>query len=216
MNRITDAISADHSDLLACSDRISQTEDADERNRFQNQLVWELARHVVGEELVLYPALEKHLRDEDVHLRDEDVDVEERERDETVSDNSVTSILHQYTGPPANAHQIKEKLQVFQNLAASDPRFFPTMTILMDDVATHVHRKETVDLVKLENAITSEESERLARQFDRTKIFAPTRAHPDRSPFDTAVALMMAPLDHVQDLFRRWPKGESHLHSPMG
>ena len=66
MNRITDAISVDHSEILACSNRITQSEDTDEQNRYRNLLVWELARHVVGEELVLCPALEKHLRDEDV------------------------------------------------------------------------------------------------------------------------------------------------------
>ena len=35
----------------------------DEQTRAQNQLTWELARNLVGEELVLYPAIEKYLRD---------------------------------------------------------------------------------------------------------------------------------------------------------
>lgn len=94
-------------------------------------------------------------------------------------------------------------------MSCSDPRFFPTMTILMDELKTHANTEETMDLVKLENAVTAEESERLARSFGRTKYFAPTRAHPempDRPPFETAVALLMAPLDKLQDLFRRWPE----------
>ena len=36
---------------------------AEQQTRAQNQLTWELARALVGEELVLYPAYEKYLRD---------------------------------------------------------------------------------------------------------------------------------------------------------
>lgn len=78
----------------------------------------------------------------------------------------------------------------------------------MDDLAQHMHDVETIDLVKLESAITPEESERLGKSFDRTKIFMPTRSHPslpDRPPYETATGLMAAPLDHLQDIFRRWP-----------
>lgn len=111
--------------------------------------------------------------------------------------------------------QIKEKLQVFQDMNYSDPRFIPTMTILMDELRAHVHNtEEMMDLVKLENAVTAEESQRLAQSFDRTKSFAPTRAHPsmpDRPPYATLGTLLTAPVDHLQDLFRRWPEGEFSL-----
>lgn len=97
-------------------------------------------------------------------------------------------------------------------MSCTDPRFIPTMTILMDDLKACARTEETMDLVKLENAVTAEESERLARSFGRTKYFAPTRAHssmPDRPPYETAVGLLTAPLDQLQDLFRRWPESES-------
>jgi len=35
----------------------------DEKQRWGNQFTWELARHAIGEDLVLYPAVEKHLPD---------------------------------------------------------------------------------------------------------------------------------------------------------
>lgn len=96
-----------------------------------------------------------------------------------------------------------------------DPRFIPTITILMDELRAHIHNtEETMDLVKLENAVTAEESHRLAQSFGRTKFFAPTRAHPsmpDRPPYATAGALLTAPIDHLQDMFRRWPEGEFSL-----
>lgn len=61
MNRLTDVINADHRELQTYYDRIVGNEDLDEQTRFQNQLTWGLARHVVGEELVLFPALDKYL-----------------------------------------------------------------------------------------------------------------------------------------------------------
>lgn len=62
-SRILDTIKRDHREIEACYDRIIKSTDPDEQTRFQNQFTWELARHAVGEELVLYPALEKHLPD---------------------------------------------------------------------------------------------------------------------------------------------------------
>ena len=76
----------------------------------------------------------------------------------------------------------------------------------------HNYTEETTkDLVKLEGAITREESRRLAKSFNRTKIFLPTRAHPgipDKPPFETAMGLLAAPVDQLADLFRRWPEND--------
>lgn len=65
MVRITDAIAKDHRLLESYYETIVSTEDADERTRFQNQFTWELARHSVAEELVVYPAMAKYLRNGD-------------------------------------------------------------------------------------------------------------------------------------------------------
>ena len=72
-------------------------------------------------------------------------------------------------------------------------------------------QETTKDLVNLESAITRDESRRLSKWFNRTKMFVPTRAHPgmsDRPPFETAAALMMAPVDQLADIFREWPEDE--------
>lgn len=77
MGRITDVICADHRTLESYYDRILHAEDGDEQTRYQNNFTWELARHVVGEEIVLFPALEKYLRDGDA--------TENRRQHQTVS-----------------------------------------------------------------------------------------------------------------------------------
>lgn len=61
--RITDAIKHEHDQLRSFYDKIINSTDPDEQTRFQNIFTWELARHSVGEELIVYPALEKNLRD---------------------------------------------------------------------------------------------------------------------------------------------------------
>lgn len=104
--------------------------------------------------------------------------------------------------------QIKEQLATFQNLPASNPEFLPTITTLMDGLQSHVNHEETEDLTRPENTISREESTELAASFERTKRFVPTRAHPSaptQYPYQTAVGLITAPLDYLQDIFRRWP-----------
>lgn len=104
--------------------------------------------------------------------------------------------------------QIKEHLKNFQNLDAASPDFFPVLDSLMRDLKKHIHDEETVDIPQLEDAVSQTESEGLAKSFERTKIFAPSRAHPhapSKPPFETAVNLITAPIDQVADMFRRWP-----------
>lgn len=48
----------------------------------------------------------------------------------------------------------------------------------------------------------------LSRALDRTKMFVPSRSHPSapsKPPFENAAGLMMAPVDYLRDLFRKWP-----------
>jgi hypothetical protein len=56
IGRITDTVKQDHQKIINAKDR-------DEQTRYQNLFTWELARHSIGEELVVYPAFEKHLPD---------------------------------------------------------------------------------------------------------------------------------------------------------
>lgn len=61
--RISDVLKSDHRQIESFYERIVTCTDPDEQTRYQNQFTWELARHVVGEELVVYPAFQKYLKD---------------------------------------------------------------------------------------------------------------------------------------------------------
>ena len=73
MPTISEAIKADHQELEQYHNEIVNNPDNhDHQQRYGNQFVWELARHSVGEELVVYPALEKYLGARGRELADHD------------------------------------------------------------------------------------------------------------------------------------------------
>ncbi|KAJ5513727.1 hypothetical protein N7463_003279 [Penicillium fimorum] len=190
MVRISEAIKGDHRKLESYYNIIVNSEDEDEQTRFQNQFTWELARHAVAEELVVFPALEK-LHPEGKAKTDDD----RREHS-----------------------ALKEMLDVFQDLNCSDPRFVPTITMLMEGLAQHMQDEEANDLVILEESLTFDDSEKLADSLNRTKIFVPSRSHSydlKKPQYETAAGLLSAPLDHLQNLFRKWPEEESMLSAPL-
>jgi len=196
MSSISDAVTKDHRELEEYYNNILNATDADTQTRWQNQFTWELARHSIGEELVVYPAMEKYLGQKGKDFADKD----------------------------RKDHQVvKEKLQVFQSLKANSSDFLPTLKSLMKDLGDHIKEEESDDLPTLEKALESDVSANLAKSFGRTKAFVPTRSHPsapDKPPFETVIGLMTAPIDRLADIFRKFPdessKPESKQHSGQG
>ncbi|OJJ42600.1 hypothetical protein ASPZODRAFT_76588 [Penicilliopsis zonata CBS 506.65] len=179
--RISEAIQQDHNEIEACFEKIVHSSSRDEQTRFQTLFTWELARHLVGEEIVVFPALEKHLPD-----------------GRSMAD---TNRKHH--------HHIKEQLKQFQSMSASNVDFLRTLDSLMTTtLLPHMREEEANDLSKLEDVLSHHDSLKLAKAFSRTKIFAPSRSHPhvpDKPPFETVVGLLAAPIDQLADLFRKWP-----------
>ncbi|CAI7645610.1 unnamed protein product [Penicillium palitans] len=60
---ISDVIKKDHREIESYYDKIINSSDKDEQTRYQNLFTWELARHSIGEELVVYPVFKKLLTD---------------------------------------------------------------------------------------------------------------------------------------------------------
>ena len=80
MSAITDAIKHDHRELESYYNNIISAKTDDEATRWQNQFVWELARHSIAEELVVYPSFAKVLGAAGQEMADKD-----REQHQTVS-----------------------------------------------------------------------------------------------------------------------------------
>lgn len=59
--RVSDRIKHDHDELREYYNNIKKAKSDDDKIKWQNQFVWELARHSIAEEIVVYPAMEKHV-----------------------------------------------------------------------------------------------------------------------------------------------------------
>lgn len=178
---ISAAIKHEHRELEADADTILGSSSPDEQTRYQNQFTWDLARHMIGEELIVYPALIKYVKN-----------------GQLIADEGR-----------AEHQDIKEQLKMFQGLRSTDPRFIPTLRVLVVDLENHIRREEDQDFARLEVTISKEESEALTRSLDQIKTFLPSRSHPlapTKPPFETAVGLLTAPVDMIADMFRKWPR----------
>jgi len=159
---------------------------ADERGRWARQLTWEIARHAVGEEIVVYPLMEEYMGAKGKELADED------------------RAQHQH---------VKELLSHLETLSAETnaDEFGHTVEKVMAHLKPHNDSEEQNDLPTLEEKLGVERSKAEAARFSRTKKFVPTRAHPwapNHPPFETVVGLMTAPIDKLQDMFASFPTEE--------
>ncbi|WBW71658.1 HHE domain cation binding protein [Schizosaccharomyces osmophilus] len=182
MSRISDVVFKDHRELQDQYKKIKTAKDADTAIRWQNQFVWELARHSIGEEIVVYPKFKKYLGEVGAELAEKD----------------------------RNEHQIvKDYLYKFQSLKPNQTEFLPTIDALMANLQKHIEEEESQDFPQLESKLLADESQEMAHSFQRTKMFVPTHSHPsapNKPPFETIVGLLSAPLDKLQDLMKRWPQ----------
>jgi len=184
MSTITEAITTDHRELEQYYNEVVQSSDLEHQERFGNQFTWELARHSVAEELIVYPAFELYLGHEGKAMA-------EKDRKEH--------------------HEVKVLLKNFQNMSATDEDYIPTLKELMAQLSTHIKEEENDDLPALEKALSQGHdgvSDSLATSFERTKAFVPSRSHPsagEHPPFETVMGLLTAPMDRIADMFRKFP-----------
>ncbi|KAL7938439.1 hypothetical protein V8C35DRAFT_276801 [Trichoderma chlorosporum] len=87
---------------------------------------------------------------------------------------------------------VKEMLKPFQkNMKASDPDYIEQLQKLWGPLSEHIKEEEERDLAALEEKLQAVEGH-----------------HPsagEHPPFETAMGLLAAPIDHVADLFRKFP-----------
>ncbi|KAJ2933031.1 hypothetical protein H1R20_g4060, partial [Candolleomyces eurysporus] len=182
---LLNAIKRDHREILAFyTEYKAAAGNLDQQERWANQLTWEIARHSIGEELVVYPLLEKALGDKGHALAEHD----------------------------REDHQlVKDGLKKMEGLKVGSVEFDSTLKTIMDNLEEHIQTEEEQDFPQLETAIGLEKSVETAKSFERTKMFVPTRSHPSapsKPPFETLVGLLAAPVDKLKDAFSKFPTEE--------
>jgi hypothetical protein len=81
-------------------------------------------------------------------------------------------------------------------------------------LSAHIEEEEHQDLPALESALTTAnktgaESESLAKKFGMAKALVPSRSHPSAGEnpyFESALGMLAAPIDHIADIFRKFPE----------
>ncbi|PWI65206.1 hypothetical protein PCL_07256 [Purpureocillium lilacinum] len=185
MPTISDAITKDHRELEQYyNEVVNNSGNHDHQQRYGNQFTWELARHSVGEELVVYPAFEKHLGAKGKEMAEHD---------------------------RKEHHQVKELLKVFQGMKSTDEDYVAKLKEIWGPLSKHMKEEEEGDMPALEDKLSSAQgqSESMATAFSYTKAFVPSRSHPsagEHPPFETVLGLLTAPIDHIADLFRKFPQ----------
>ncbi|CAF2752161.1 unnamed protein product [Rotaria sp. Silwood2] len=112
LKSIFNLVKTDHANVKqAYENYISAEDNLDEQNRWANEFRWELARIIVAEELVVYPAIEKHLGDEGKRIAHED---------------------------RAEHHKIKELLKKLETTSVSDPDYRVTFDTAKDFLMYHI------------------------------------------------------------------------------
>jgi len=180
---ISEAITKDHRELDQYYSEVVNSSDPDHQQRFGNQFTWELARHSVAEELIVYPAFERHMGAKGQAMAEDD---------------------------RKQHHRVKELLKEFQNMKAESVDYKQKLTELWAVLAQHIKEEEEHDLPALEAALqgVEGESENMAKKFGLTKAFVPSRSHPSTGEnpyFESAMGMLAAPIDHIADIFRKFP-----------
>jgi len=180
---VTQRVINDHNDIKAAYGKVKALPDAEAQKWF-HQLMWTIARHSAAEELVLYPLLDK--------TGPIGVELVEKSRQDH---QRVKEALAELDGKKISA-VVRQKIDN-----------------MMVQLLEHIQMEEDIggDLDQLRKGVALHELVEAGTSFQRTKIFVPTRAHPnapDKPPFETVVGLITAPIDKLRDLFRTFPEEE--------
>ena len=149
--------------------------DAHERRRkLADQVVIELVRHAVAEEMYVYPAFRKHLTDGD--------ELAEHE----ISEHSEAEVT-------------MKRIEKYKD---DDPKLTEEMRELMRVIRHHISEEESDAFPRLAAAADRAELEQLAEKVQAVKKVAPTRPHPaapDHPPFNKLLAPGAGLVDRVRD-----------------
>jgi len=178
-------IMEDHNEVRSLYKNFQNAATKEEATRWYNQLVWEIARHSVAEEVVVYPLFEDKLGDWGKHR----AELSRKEH-----------------------HTVKVELKELESLSHDDVSFMPKMKTMMANLENHMEHEEKEDLLRLRDTISEHDRVSYGRSFERRKTIVPTRPHPsapDKYPtFETLVGLLAAPIDKFRDMFRDYPEKE--------
>jgi len=147
---VVDILTTDHREAMALIAQIRSAPDGATRRDLADQLISELVRHSVAEEMYVYPAMKQHLPDGEAAVEHDVAEHKELER----------------------------TMKELEAVDAADPRFDALVTQLETILVDHVSDEEDEQFPKLRAAVPREELVQIGQKVQTAKKLAPTRPHP--------------------------------------
>jgi hemerythrin superfamily protein/ribosome-associated toxin RatA of RatAB toxin-antitoxin module len=147
---VIDILVTDHREATDLLLQIRTATDPSTRRDLTDQLISELVRHAVAEEMYVYPAMKEHLAD------------------------GEAAVEHDI----AEHKELEQTMKELEGVEPSDPRFTSLLTQLETILADHVADEETEQFPKLRASIPREQLVELGQKVQTAKKVAPTRPHP--------------------------------------
>jgi hemerythrin superfamily protein len=178
---IEDVLIVDHNEVKFLYDKYKICINTDDAKKYFNQIAWEVARHAVAEEIVLYPVIRERVLDGNVIVED------------ALNDDRLT----------------KQLFLELESMDHKTFDFESKFKLLMVELLNHIEKEEKIMLPNLIKNVSLSERIDMAKKFENRKLIAPTRPHPwtsDRYPFlETLQGVLLAPIDKFMDLFKSFP-----------
>lgn len=179
----SEIIENDHNSINSCALRLRKATSISERRQLRDEVVWRLIRHDVSEDLVMRPAFSQHLGPEGQHF----ADVDRHDHD--------------------NARQ--EVLQLL-DLPLDSPAFDPFVARVFKELAAHMRVESGQQIPMLEQAVSREDSERLANQYKQTEILTPSLVIDGKKIFNNLREYVQTDLKGFHRLWQRVQLQEQH------
>lgn len=149
-NDVLDVLATDHREFEELLELITTTVDPAHRRELADQLVAELVRHAVAEEMHLYPAMRDHVPDGD-----------EAVEHDTEEHKQLEVLMKQLEGADAEGAQ-----------------FLQIVVKIREVLADHIDDEENEQFPKLRSHIPMDTLVELKGKVETAKKLAPTRPHP--------------------------------------
>ncbi len=147
------------------------------KRKLLDQMIRELSQHAAIEEEVLYPAARQSIAS---------------------SDDEVLEALEEH-------HLVKWELRELLDMAPTEERFQPKVSLLIENVRHHVHEEEGELFPLLRSELGRKQLLELGDALRTAKRFAPTRPHPrspDEPPANILPNTVSGAVDKARDFVR--------------
>lgn len=192
---ISDAVKSDHRLLERIQASLvspSPGRTPDDQHALCSRLSWELARHLVAMELFIFPGTDHRAKQGNQAAQD-------RQRDMA---------------------QLRETLRSFSRAAAAaktnpgDEKLRHALEELGAHLERHIRDVGRVDLVNIEKVLSAQESEDLARDFERSVFFIPHGVREEdededasvKAPYESVEGLLDASAEELRAAMEKFPR----------